>query len=204
MTFWIVGFVITAAQGATNIRNFIVIRGPSDHLAPSRSNSAYSEAALLALAFQPVVMLLSLIASSANIRANISTPISLNSGYDAIGGGDIFQRITNIVSAARIILSANLAEVNRMTMVCNGVLQRHILRRQLPYLFTQTISAVMVTVFTAMPGKSAITVKHVPDLFYVHAVHHSINMQIPTVTTAISTQQITSNRAASRRRVYLL
>ncbi|KXA23016.1 hypothetical protein HMPREF3197_03871 [Klebsiella pneumoniae] len=82
--------------------------------------------------------------------------------------------------------------------------QRHILRSQLPFLFRQTIRAIMVTVFTARPGKAAITVKYVSDLFYVHAVHHSINMQIPTVTTAISTQQITSKMAANRRRVYLL
>lgn len=44
---------------------------------PSRSNSAYSEAALLALAFQPVVMLLSLIALQ-QTSERTSPPISLN------------------------------------------------------------------------------------------------------------------------------
>lgn len=58
--------------------------------------------------------------------------------------------------------------------------------------------------FYCATRKAAIKVKHVSDLFYVHAVHHSINMQITTVTTATSTQQITSNRAANRHRVYLL
>jgi hypothetical protein len=89
-----------------------------------------------------------------------------------------------------------------MTMVCNGALQRHILRRQCRT-FSRKPSAQLWFRFYHDARKSRNHSETVPDLFYVHAVHHSINMQIPTVTTAISTQQIIE-QGGEPTQVYLL